>query len=67
MNNVEDTLKHKRQKIEAELKEAREAAMQVKVWAGIAEQRGVNVLNYIRDIQEMYEQLKRDGVAHGKK
>ena len=65
MNNVEDTLKYKRLKIEAELKEAQEAAMQVKVWAGIAEQRGVNVLNYIRDIQEMYEQLKRDGVAHG--
>ena len=65
MNNVEDTLKYKRLKIEAELKEAQEAAMQVKVWAGIAEQRGVNVLNYIRDIQELYKQLKRDGVAHG--
>ena len=67
MNNVEDTLKYKRLKIEAELKEAQKAAMQVKVWAGIAEQRGVNVLNYIRDIQEMYEQLKRCGVAHGEK
>ena len=81
MNNVEDTLKYKRLKIEAELKEAQEAAVQVKVWAGIAEQRGVNVLNHIRDIQELfeklakenydvqelYEQLKRDGVAHGKK
>ena len=65
MNNVEDTLKYKRLKIEAELKEAQEAAMQVKVWAGIAEQRGVNVLNHIRDIQELYKQLKRDGVAHG--
>ena len=67
MNNVKDTLKYKRKKIEAELKEAQEAAMQVKIWATKAEQCGVNVLNHIRDIQEMYEQLKRDGVAHGKK
>ena len=66
MNNVKDTLKHKRQKIEAELKEAREAAMQVKLWADIAEQCGVNVLNHIRDIREFYEQLEK-GVAHGKK
>jgi len=65
LNNVKDTLKYKRKKIEAELKEAQEAAVQVKVWAGIAEQHGVNVLNYIRDIQELYEQLKRAGVTHG--
>ena len=67
MNNVKDTLKYKRKKIEVELKEAQEAAMQVKIWATKAEQCGVNVLNHIRDIQEMYEQLKRDGVAHGEK
>ena len=66
MNNVEDTLKHKRQKIEEELKETREAAMQLKLWADIAEQRGINILNHIRDIQEFYEQLEK-GVAHGKK
>ena len=66
MNNVEDTLKHKRQKIEEELKETRKAAMQLKLWADIAEQCGVNVLNHIRDIQEFYEQLEK-GVAHGKK
>ena len=66
MNNVEDTLKYKRQKIEAELKEAQEAAVQLKLWADIAEQCGVNVLNHIRDIQEFYEQLEK-GVAHGKK
>ena len=79
MNNVKDTLKYKRKKIEVELKEAQEAAMQVKIWAAMAEQHGVNVLNNIRDIQElfeklakenydiqeMYEQLKRDSVAHG--
>ena len=67
MNNVKDTLKYKRKKIEVELKEVQEAAVQLKLWADIAEQCGVNVLNHIRDIQEMYEQLKRDGVAHGKK
>ena len=67
MNNVEDMLKHKREKIEEELKEAQEAAMQVKVWAGIAEQRGVNVLNHIRDIEELYEDLKAGSVTHGKK
>ena len=67
MNNVKDTLKYKRKKIEVELKEAQEAAMQVKIWATKAEQCGVNVLNHIRDIQEMYEQLKRCGVAHGEK
>ena len=67
MNNVKDTLKYKRKKIEVELKEAQEAAMQVKIWATKAEQCGVNVLNHIRDIQEMYEQLKRCGVVYGKK
>ena len=59
MNNVEEMLAYKRQKIMRELLEAKEAATEVKLWSAIAQQHAINTLNHIRDLELCIQTMER--------
>lgn len=60
MKEMLKVLEEKRAVIGRELDEATYAAVQVKTWAAIAEQRAVNVLNHIRDAKKLQDNVDKD-------
>jgi len=69
MKDMLKVLEEKRAVIGRELDEAAYAAVQVKTWAAIANQRAVNVLNHIRDAKQLQDKadalIEEIGVAYG--